>query len=343
MDTVNFKDLTLEEFAQCMLQMTPEQIHSHVKQLTPIQIGLLIQNLNHSEKEKKLIGIITAITDPEALKIVGQHLQSSQALGILGNVTPEKILIILTGMSYPIFKETLEHASSSQLQEMAEHSEEEPVQHYLVITSHEINFKINEFDLIIASLEQQINHIDISQLESADLIDIETKIADLASDCENYLKLTQKALILAWNSNRLDLIDNLSHAKETLQRYHDKGIYGTTGLYQHLQNHLASVFGSNPWDVETLKDEEPAIEGLAKLSVWFLQDYWEIGLLPEIKDISFLELTSQHSEKERTQYRIDLFKKVQKRLDSLGLSTVKNLKDAGIYSKEELRRFINHL
>ena len=91
-----------------------------------------------------------------------------------------------------------------------------------------------------------------------------------------------------------------------------------------------------------MKDDEPAVEGLVKFSVWYLKDYWELGLLPGVEKQADLDIDMEkHTEAERAEYREKLFTLARDTLDQVGLSTVGDLKNAFIFSKQTLQEYIN--
>ena len=90
-----------------------------------------------------------------------------------------------------------------------------------------------------------------------------------------------------------------------------------------------------------LKDSDAAIEGLTRLSVWYLKDYWELGLLPSIDVPAKLNLDPHRfSEEECKQYHQHLLTLVQDLLNKLNIGTVGALKKARIYSKPLLKAYI---
>ena len=81
--------------------------------------------------------------------------------------------------------------------------------------------------------------------------------------------------------------------------------------------------------IEALHDEDPACDALVKFSVWYLQDYFELGLLPEVTNEAELDRDPQR-------YR----ELARQRLHRLGLKTVGDLKRAGIFSRATLAEHV---
>jgi hypothetical protein len=155
---------------------------------------------------------------------------------------------------------------------------------------------------------------------------------------------------LAWNSDRLDLIEKLSQAKEAFQKIlystigHPKSVSApATGFYAKLQEKVFGIFGNpaNAEDVDALNDDDPAIEGLAKFSVWYLKDYWKIGLLPSIRDPNtFDKLAGMEGTEEAHHLKAELLSQVKENLHRIGLNTVGDLKKMGIFSQKILQEYI---
>ena len=76
--------------------------------------------------------------------------------------------------------------------------------------------------------------------------------------------------------------------------------------------------------------------------MWYPEDYWEIGLLPEIDKRGGLYPDGDTDREERTKILMD---SVMGNLVKLGLNSVADLKNNNIYSKRMLEEYIttNHL
>ncbi len=227
----------------------------------------------------------------------------------------------------------------------------EPLQHQLNIFVHEVTYYLEVLTQKLRQLEIAIDAINPKALTHKDIEEVHHQINIFAKSITDTITQISSALALAWNSNREDLIDALSFQKECWQKY-DTLVIGTprfetgpaSGLYARLEDRLNTIFCNpeDPNDMEALHDDEPAIEALVKFSIWYLHDYWEIGLLPKIKSAKELDLDQKkHSDRERSDYRGALFSEAQKNLEQFGLKTVRDLKDSQIFSREMLQEFIN--
>jgi hypothetical protein len=130
-----------------------------------------------------------------------------------------------------------------------------------------------------------------------------------------------------YKNTPIDLIDKLSSVNEMLQHQliHSVGVRGkgqdpSTGLYLTLEQHLSSIFDTS------LQDSDAAMEGLTRLSIWYLKDYWELGLFPSVQQASDLE--AHHP-----QFLAQIQKKLQ-------IQTVGDLKKAYLFPKPLLKAYI---
>lgn len=102
-----------------------------------------------------------------------------------------------------------------------------------------------------------------------------------------------KALAIAWNTNRPDLITHFSEEKERIVRT----IGWVKELKRTLRTHCEQVFAK-------LDDQDPATEALATFSLWNGQDYLKAG----IGQLEDLPLQSVREFKEEEIYSLPLLK-----------------------------------
>lgn len=248
-------------------------------------------------------------------------------------------------MSYDFFLLLLIQASPFQEKLLKSESILEPIQHHLTLLIHSLSSIYAEQVQHFTFLENQVKSLDLDTVEQEQIIEQEKAIENLRKSFINIQFLCSKALAIAWNSNRADLIEKLSSIKEQSQKFSTLviGHQGhpdspPTGLYDVLKNQLNKVFNDD--NNQPLSDDEPAIEALVKFSIWYITDYWEMHLLPGISH-SELDLDIDAStEHERIDYRRKLFLEVQKNLEKLGLFTLGDLKKNMIYSKVALKNYI---
>lgn len=360
MDNVDFAACTNEEIAQLVLQMSPDQIRSEMAKLTPEQISIVISVLDEMHDQdwrEKLTAVIYGLNENRQIEAVGRALVLPQALHILDEAAETeknghwKLSPLLVGMPHPVFTQLLLAASPIQMNALKQEVITEPVQHHLTVLTHEIVHQIPEFAASLDNLELEIAGLNIADLGHAELKNITHRIEQGAELYEETVEKINKILGLAWNTNRTDLIEKLSVAKEICQKLIGSMVGArktssreSSGLFAKLEERLNTVFGvpDNPQDFEALDDDEPAIEALVKFSLWYLSDYWEIGLLPQVKSIEDLDLdSSAFSHQQRMEYREKLFEEVTQNLSKLGLNTVSDLKQARIFSAKSLQDHIS--
>lgn len=313
---------------------------------TPEQIAQLVPNWPPSEMAQKIL----QLTDPQ-LEAVGKSLTLPQALQLLdyaAEADPQfhwKLSPLLVGMSHSLFSHILLSATPQQMNILKLEAVTEPIHHQLTLLTHKVT---HQLPLALEQVDQISSEIALlSVAEAKDPNLLRNKLKTQSIWYESTLALISKTLSLAWNSNRPDLIDKLSHAKEWCQRTlmriigHPKTAFGeATGFFAKLDENLDTVYGNprDPAAIEASDDDEPALEGLAKFSIWYLKDYQELGLL---SDTVLLDLDpATHSEKERLEYREKLIDQVRQNLAASGLSTIKDLKQADIYSADALKAYL---
>lgn len=325
MDTPAISSSTPEQIAQKVLEWSPAELTAHIAELSASQ-----------------------------LEAAGKNLTLAQAYALLDYAAESdpqfhwKLSPLLVGLPHALFAQLLLSASPHQLEILKLEAVTEPVQHQLTLVTHEITHQLPH---VVNQLDQV--SVDISLLPiGAQVKDpnlLRRQLKEMAAWHESTIQMISKVLVLAWNTNRPDLIDKLSHAKEWCQKLiatigKPKTPFGEAlGLFARLEESLEAVYGhpSLPGTIEASDDDEPAIEGLTKLSFWYLKDYHQIGLLPGISDQALLDLDpASHSEQERLHHREQLMEAVKDNLAKMGLSTVQDLKKAGIFSREALQAYI---
>jgi len=210
--------------------------------------------------------------------------------------------------------------------------------HQLTVLSHALSLDLEQKDRDFLSLEALIEQLDPLQSSYEELNSIEAKAMGLKSELSLSLQLVDKTLGLAWNSTRTDLLEKFDQIKHSLLTLlykvgsKERRDAQATGSFLHLKKRLFSVYGNmeSKEGIEALLDNEPALEALAKFSLWNLSDYWKIGLLPHI----------QSPEELKGSHEAPLLKEVEANLTKLGLRQVKDLKEATICSLKTLSAYI---
>jgi hypothetical protein len=344
-----FSDLSTyspEQVAKFILEAHSEDIPFLSAKLSDLQLTAAIEVLkpkNDKDWQYKLVAIIQGIQSTHSLEVLGGALILPQVLTLLDNFPllklseQEKILPILVGLPHLVFMQLLMKANEAQLTFLKHASIAEPIQHQLTVFCHELSRDLTGYSIGIENLASDIDSIDLQGLSQSELIELIQQIKQLSETATILIEAINRALLLAWNTLRIDLISNLSDYKELLLKMRNIAVgkpgsdtSPATGIYLRLQNKIDLFFNV---EGDPLSENEPAMEALAKLSVWYLKDYWEIGLLPGITDSEVDSLKELQSKEE-------LFAKVNSNLKKLGLSTVKDLKQKKILSRASLEQYI---
>lgn len=263
----------------------------------------------------------------------------------------EKLSPILVGMPLPIFYSLLSELDPSEYELLKEICPTEALQHKLFLLANDWKLELENLTKRIIQLQKHIAGVNLDQLNKKDIFKFKNSIDFLDERFEERNKILDSALTLAWNTTRTDLIDALSHLKDLYKKVDallighaslkDKG---PTGLYKNLEERLNMVYS---WEGEEhrltpLQDSDPAIEALASLGIYYLEDYFELGLLPDLKSPREIRENLQHSSEKKI--TLEQFIETAKQTLSLyGFKDVKSLKDAKIYSKEMLKEHINKI
>ncbi len=359
MKAPNFSSCDPESIVQFGQSSTPGQIELNISKMDEDQIKTLISSIKEGsgdQWESKTQAAIVGLSRREDLEAAGSALTIGQFMALIDSCLHVehkhhwKLSPLLVGMDHKKFYEILDSLSDPQLQVFKDEGVTEPIQHHLTTLTHEMEREIEKGEEEIDHLYERVDRFMLEEIGLHDVREVIKEMQLYQISFDQLFNKSNKALAIAWNTKRLDLIESLNKIKGTCQKFVLYGLGTPTnnqqlssGLYQLIEEKLFEVYGNSldPDDTEAVRDNEPAVEGLVKLSVWYLRDYWEIGLLPHIKDKESLDLNlDKHTEAERVKYREDLFTQAQVNLSLIGLSTVKDLKDNFIFSKKSLQEFI---
>lgn len=359
MKVPNFPSCTAEEVIAFAHQASPGQIESNIAKMSHEQIILCVGAVDVDKDEgwkAKSKAVVLGLNERPDLEAVGSVLSISQFMELVNSCLQVedkhhwKLSPLLVGMNHEAFSSILDQLSDYQLQVFKDEGVTEPVQHHLTMLTHQMEREIEKGENGIDQLYERVDQFKPEEIGLHDVREVIKEIELFQEFFDQLFIKSNKALAIAWNTKRLDLIESLNRVKDACHKFVLYGLGAqaneqelTSGLYHLLEEKLFEVYGNSfdPNDSEAVRDTEPAVEGLVKLSVWYLRDYWDIGLLPEIADKESLDLDlDNHSETDRVQYREELFSKAQQNLSTLGLTTVKDLKTQFIFSKKSLQEFI---
>jgi hypothetical protein len=299
------------------------------------------------EWQSRIVDLFHQINDRSHLETLGKAVTPQQSLAIIKScyranvIEQSKLPPFLAGLQEPIFRQVLSDAKNMEMAVLKRESLTEQVQHHLTLFIAEMGNTIRDYTVAITALEKDIDVLSIDELNKDEVLALFERIDGVAQQFHQALEQTNQALALSWNTMRLDLIEKLNAIKDVFYKFSALVIgqprtaeTAPRGLYAKLEEKLFLVYGNPNNPLEIVKDDEPAFNALSKLSVWYVQDYWEIGLLPGIKNPQLLP------EKDLSKNRENLIHEAKNNLDKTGLKTVKDLKEALIFSKATIKDFI---
>lgn len=304
------------------------------------------ENLSNGDLQKVLLFLLKELSEKD-LAILGEALTKGDFSLIFKskNFFSSPIFLksnsLLIRLPLTTFNDLLKEDESFFLF-LKKGAEGEPVQHLISRFSKGQSLELDSYFLKLKELESSIQNIELKSLTYESLQNIKQNLREAGFPAKKNLYLVEKSLQIAWLSLRSDLVNELSFFKESWIKFLNLALGApksknekSTGLFLQLDLRLASVFTKiEDSSIESLSDDAPIQEGLAKLSIWHFNDFKEIGLIEEGKDYA--------SEEELTEdaLRSSLFAKIRKKLEKLGLNTVKDLRNNEIYSKTMLKEYI---
>ncbi len=299
-----------------------------------------------SHGQEKLHALLVHIHTNQLLEEVGKALSLEQIKEILHFFTNspqllDKLPPLFVGISHDSFYTILPSLNKEELELLKFEALSEGLDHHLHLISKRLTFELESFESELYLLKNEIvsatNEILVQDQHKVfrKLIDVTLKKG------QHLIDITNNALIIAWNTFRADLIETLSANKEKAQRLmqsisSDKS---NKNLFALLENSLNSVFSDAIADglIDALADDTPAIEALGKLNIWYHQDYIDIGLLDESSVESGRENGSLADQQKKNEV---IYSQVVASLKAVGLHTLKDLKEAKIYSKQNLKQYL---
>lgn len=335
-------------FKTRLLQSTLEEFKEALPHFSMLEMGesfLLLQSKPQKDSQNKQESLFQFIDHPSMLETFGSHLSVESFLAFLNFLHHHlsylnRLPFVLIGLSPAIFYQSLTHLQENHIQLLKHESLSEPLQYHLTQLIHEGESLLQQTAQAIQQLEKEFLLIKPERLTTDSLNTLFYQIELLEEPIIHYQECIQKALSIAWHTNRLDLIEKFSSINEALYHQRTQAIgypasdhLPSTGLFFALEQALSRIFDA------TLEDTDAALEGLTRLSIWHLKDYWELGLLPSIPDIEQLNVDSAQGEEQIAQQE-RLFALIQQQLDHLQISHVGALKRKHLFSKALLKTYI---
>lgn len=310
----------------------------------------IINQVTRSPEGKKFLHTLLSSTGPtELLECMGQHFSHwhlQETLCYMEQTPPQqaKLLAIFAGLPFTVFEQLMKGIEPAHLQLLQKIGHTEPLLHQLTLFSHRYELLYKEHCDEADALACEIALLEPLRTTSSEIQVLIDHIAKLQNACEQEQDCLAKVLSIAWNSGKHTLIESLSTLKE--RHYHlQQQVIGMnnsstercSGLYLKLEQQLAKAFGDpNETDFDILSNDDSPFEALAKFSLWFLKDYWDVGLLPSVSSLEQLEDLDESKNGRALSFR----KEVERNLHNLGLTDVAAFKIKHIFSKDMLREFI---
>ena len=342
---------TADGLMRFIAQSQNEQLIAALPQFSIQELAesfVLLQNEEIQNREGKMIALFEFIDASEQLEALGKNLSVQQFLHLLDFLVAHDsyqntLSTLLIGLRSEIFCKALNFFQSGHLALFKEEGKLEPLHYHLTQFVHEGESLYQHIDRQIERFEESLQTIGGEELTVERLENLVSQISPFRNKLLDCLERISVALSIAWNTDRIDLIEKLSGINEALQRllvlfigHPASDNLPSTGLYLRIEQILSTIFDSS------LKDEDASIEGLTRLSVWHLKDYWELGLFPHIHQLEELDLDAAQPEgKQREVRHQHLFSHVQQQLERLKIGTVGDLKREHLFSKPLLKAYID--
>ena len=303
--------------------------------------------------QEKLHTLFFHLRTPQGIEVFGKNLNSFQLLELIrhdSNDTAlrQKFSSLFARITSKVFKELLLQITDEELFILREEAITEVIQHHLSLLLHELDERFTHLCNVLSAEEKELENINLKELDSKNILNLNHTIGKFYEEGSKILSLTNKALAIAWNTQRADFIQELGRIKELCQKYLnetfdetqetvDTGI-GIRGILQKKIKELFSDIDPNGTLIP-MKDSTPALEALVKFSIWNIQDYCDIGLL----DLSQFTQTTPNEPLNiaNLENRDKLFLEAETHLEKIGLKTLADLKSAQIYSKKALIDYIS--
>jgi len=205
----------------------------------------------------KLHILFKCLSDNKDIEAVGKALSLEQLHEILywgstkdGNEHKNKMAPLFITLPQTLFHGLIVRITPEQLSVLRDIASVEAVQHQLSILTHHTTDKFNELCNAVESQEKIIETIDFDPLSLDDINKIYENIELLTHQGMEIIHVTQRALALAWNTNRPDIIQELSRIKELCHRCVTENIGSqssndlqATGLWSELKKRTNNTFG----------------------------------------------------------------------------------------------------
>lgn len=267
--------------------------------------------------------------DKRVLEQLGQELNPLVApplFILIKEGSPEhhwKLSSLLIGMPSAIFQKSLTQDHPAYIGCLKQEASSEPLQHQLKILLTDFVQQTSLLSQSELQMKEELKNLDVLSLTPATLVGLDNRIDTMIQKTTELINILNKVLLMTWNSGRPDLIETASFLKEITEKMRSDVLYGE--LKGLLDFRLHSIFG--PLENQAaLSDNDPSLDGLTRLSIWYPDDFYKLGLIKNPEDLTGA---------------VALI--VQNELNNLGLDTVGSLKKQRIFSKPLLEDYLkNH-
>lgn len=283
----------------------------------------------------KVIDLLSALENKDQLEDLGRILKPPQLADLWQKTIQQKpegdrLAALFVGVAPAVFSQTLKLLDDKSLALLKETPVSEPLLHHMTLHTHVLEQAYADSYFEAGALERLTEHIDPKEISLKELYAICEELDSVRGELEETKKNTARALGLAWSYERRELIDKLSLLKENCEHALQE-IIGErrseetlpTGIYGKIEERLISIFGKLGVDKEALHDDDSAVEALPKLSIWYLEDFSDVGLLPS-GDVTHMDWGQA-------------LRFVEARLAQAGLHTVADIKKYWIFSRAALK------
>lgn len=324
MDIDTLVSLERDELTRCAAQLSPEQAAAAV---------LAFQAGAENCEGIKTLSLFEGFRDNRQIESAAAALSLPQLLSLFTGVytrhPPFPVAPLFVGLSPQLFSQMMLRATPKLLKELRPDSVEEPLQHHLILLSHELTNESQLLATASAAFYSSIEQIDSQALESSAIAELFQQIDIQAHRHHAAEKMAANALTLAWNSGRSDLIERLMALKELFSRRSKSEI---NAMRTAVETHLNKIYCD-------LGDSDLAIEALAPLKLWYLKDYWAVGLLPHIASEEQLAAAAAEGPGDEDRKAL-LYAAARDTLTQAGLKQVGDFKKQHIYSKNCLQEYL---
>lgn len=330
--------MSLEQFQRRLQDLATEDL---------IKIFLLLLAEPTVHRDEKLDLLLKLFENTQQLESLGAILSARQFVQVLSvlierNDFQKSLPHLLAGLPESSFSSSLNYLDAAHLDLLKHKSLLEPLQYHLMQVVHEGESLFEKCAMEIEKYQIGLKDIQVQDLSCEDLQQMINLIDEIRIPLLDYLERTNAALSIAWGTEQVDLIEKLSTIHERVHNllaqyvgHRSSDLLPRTGLYRELHTALSNIFDT------ALKDEDRSVEGLTRLRIWHLQDYWDLGLLPQISNPRELDLDSDKTADKLNPFNHSLlFSQIQKQLELLKIGTIGDLKRENLFSKSLLRAYI---